>query len=304
MSYWHNIRSPSDVQQQNGKELDFAKAKALYESVKPIRGVREKLDLRPIGERKRSNERIVKVSDTEYYLTNTYSYRPTTITQPEPRSMTFRLNGDMEYLTIHTPHWITGNGERKNSTRPLSSSSDFYFYHYNLPTGLEMYNHRGRKYIKHGDQYYTIANGDVVFQRKVGGEWKPREVHSEVIHHIDRKKAKAVAGVITPLVEYLNIMVDMVEPEFHWGNQIDDEVWNHLLNYNGEPHEKWVTIAEKYRREITVREWDDEAVITETLDKTKLFDAVYKDAKKGAKPFKQVAIPLGQLCYDRYRNWL
>jgi hypothetical protein len=300
MSYWSSYRSPSDVQRENGKGLDFAKAKALYESVKPIRGVRLKHDIRPIGERNRTNERIVKVCDTEYFITNCYNYPNT----DSPRSMTFRLNGDMEYLTIHTPHWITSSGERKNSTRPLSLSSDFYFYHYNLPTGLEMYNHRGRKYVKHGDQYYTIANGDVVFQRKVGGEWKPREVHSEVIHHIDRKKAKAVAGVITPLLEYLNIMVDMVEDEFHWGNQIDDEVWHHLLNYNGEPHEKWVTLAEKYRREITSRDMNDAGIRTETLDKTKLFDAVYKDAKKGAKPFKQIAIPLGQLCYDRYRNWL
>ena len=132
MSYWHNIRSPSDVQQQNGKELDFAKAKALYESVHPIRGVRLKHDIRPIGERNRTNERIVKVCDTEYFLTNGYHYPNT----DSPRSMTFRLNGDMEYLTIHTPHWITGSGERKNSTRPLSSSSDFYFYHYNLQTVL------------------------------------------------------------------------------------------------------------------------------------------------------------------------
>jgi len=67
MSYGNwNARSPYAVQQYNGKPTDFAKAVERYESIKPLIGKRKSLDVRPLGERDRAWERIVKVSDTEY----------------------------------------------------------------------------------------------------------------------------------------------------------------------------------------------------------------------------------------------
>jgi hypothetical protein len=147
-------------------------------------------------------------------------------------------------------------------------------------------------------------NGDITFTRKQGEQnWMPLVVHREVVHHIDRKLKKEVANHVQPLVDYLNIMVDMVEEKYHWGKVFTNEDYKHLKNYNGQPSDKWVELAENYRRKIKEVTWNGN-VLKETFHKDRLKDLVLKDATVASQPFKQVEIPLGQLCYDRYRSWV
>jgi hypothetical protein len=275
-------------------------AEETYNRIKPLIGKRKALDIRPIGERYRHWERVSKVSDIEYYITNQGRWNPNQI---DARAMTFKIiDGYIEHLVIHIPHWLDGQGNRRNSTRPLSSSSDYYFYDYHLPRGLNMVNHRGRKYVKCDGQHYTLMEGDITFQRVGNAEWKPLVVHREVIHHIDRAKKKVVAEKVKPLMDYLNVMIDMVDTNYHWGITMDSEVWKHLENYNGEPHEKWVTLAERYKQKIRNIERNNKGDIVETFNKADLIGYVISDATRASKPFKQVEVPLGQLCYDRYRS--
>jgi hypothetical protein len=98
-------------------------------------------------------------------------------------------------------------------------------------------------------------------------------------------------------------MIDMVNEQYHWGVAMDGEVWKHLENYNGEPHESWVELAEKYKQKIKENAWDN-GVLNVSYNKARLEPEVLKDATKASKPFKQIEVPLGQLCYDRYRGWL
>lgn len=51
----------------------FREARDLYNSIKPLRGPRGHLDIRPVGPRRHTRFQIHKISDTEYSLTATYA---------------------------------------------------------------------------------------------------------------------------------------------------------------------------------------------------------------------------------------
>jgi hypothetical protein len=68
MSYYNSC-SPYDTQARNGRHFDFEKIKKHYHDTPPIRGKRKPENIRPVWQRNRCWERMVQVSDTEYYIT-------------------------------------------------------------------------------------------------------------------------------------------------------------------------------------------------------------------------------------------
>lgn len=232
MGYGWNTRSAEDVQRHNRSHYDFEKIKFKYENIKPLRGKRSHLDVRPHGERDRSHERIVKVSDNEYYITNTaYAYPET---HPEHyiernkehnRVMTFVMAGDIEYLTVHAPRQYWGEEMKKPfaERRLLDRSgfiapSNFYFYYYNLPVGLGMTKYGSKAYLEvrgeagSAHKYYTLMQGDVVLTRKQGEElFKPLVVHRERKLILDRTKTKEIRKQLEPFVNYVSIMAPLMD---------------------------------------------------------------------------------------------
>ena len=311
MSYYRQSCSPYDVQSAQGGAFTFATVKERYENTIPIRGKRKADNIRPIKRRDRSYERIVKVSDTEYYITfDGYKWR----TQHN-KAITWSLNEGMEFRTIHTPRksWDSKDPSQIYP-RYLSSASVFWFYDFNMPSGFNMVNYYVNKYVKYQDKHYTLEQGDIIFQRKEGAtEWQPLVVHRQFKHHIDKEKTKQLRQDIKPFLEYYDTMSGIVEAEHGWGNAIHraivkddwrsvfpDEVMSLFKPSEGNIPDSWLDMVEKYKYKITYRTYHEQATVEH---RGELEKAITKDLFELVKPCKAIEIPLGQVCIDRYKSW-
>jgi hypothetical protein len=306
------------VQSAQGGRFTFETVKDRYEKTIPLRGKRKEQNIRPINRRDRAYERIVKVSDTEYYVTfDAYTWRTA-----HNKAITWSLNNGMEFMTIHTPRKTWGNPSQAEwNTLPVyprtfSSASVFWFYDFNLPQGFNIANYYVNKYLKYNDKYYTIEKGDIVFQRKVGSnEWQPLVLHREFKHHIDRAQAKELKQTIKPFLDYFNIMVDVVEGKYEYGNYITrainpekpqevtpQQVWDAFKPSDTVP-DSWLLMTEAYKRQVTYSKRLDDGSWSETkIWKDDLPKAMLNHLYQSVKPFKQIEVPLGQKCIDRYKS--
>ena len=312
MSYYRASCSPYDVQSAQGGRFTFATVKERYENTIPIRGKRKADNIRPIKRRDRSCERIVKVSDNEYYITfDGYKWRT-----HHNKAITWSLNEGMEFMTIHTPRktWSSTDPTELHP-RYLSSASVFWFYDFNMPSGFSMVNHYVNKYVKYNDKCYTIEQGDIVFQRKEGEfDWQPLVVHRQFKHHIDKEKTKQLRQDIKPFLEYYDTMSGIVEGNYGWGNAIHraiigednwrgvspDEVVALFKPTDGNIPNEWLGMVEKYKQKITYRTYHEQSIVEH---RDELEKVLIKDLFELAKPCKAIEVPLGQLCIDRYKSW-
>lgn len=319
MGYYRQSCSPYDVQSAQGGRFTFETVKDRYEKTIPLRGKRKEQNIRPINRRDRAYERIVKVSDTEYYVTfDAYTWR-----NIHNRAMTWSLNNGMEFMTIHTPRKTWGNPTQSELLnlpvypRTFSSASVFWFYDFNLPHGFNMVNYYVNKYVKYNDKHYTIEKGDIVFQRKVGSnEWQPLVLHREFKHHIDRQQTKELKQTIKPFIEYFNLMSDVVEAKHEYGNCVakainpkeahtvtPQQVWDAFKPSDVVP-DSWLLMTESYKQQLTyIKRLDDGKWSESQLWKEDLPKELLKDLYKVVKPFKKIAVPLGDTCIDRYKSW-
>lgn len=324
MAYGYGGRNAYEVQRDNGRRFDFAKIKAHYESIKPINSKKRKhLDVRPIGERDRSWERVIKVNDNEYYLTcNAYPYYEIhSNAYKHTRAITLSLQGDKEVLTVHTPK--LGYDQEKLAPWHLSSPQTYYFYDFNLPVGLSMVNNKACKYVRldtgDGFKYFTLEKGDITFTRQVGHSlWSPLVVHRESVRNLDRQKTKEWRRLSKPLIEYLNIMMDMVEGKHiaSYKNPFMELDGVPIMDVfkqteDGNPPPQWFALAEYYKHRCTENRWEEYINErggkawnrTEIVDKSKLSGKLHKDLYKLVKPFAVKEVPLGEMCKDPYKGW-
>lgn len=304
MSYGNwNARSPEDVQRRNGVYTDFDMAVKRYESIKPLIGKRKSLDVRPTGERDRAWERIVKVSDTEYYLTCfEWGWRDRQKLEgnkvdEERRSITLKREGEVETIIVH------------NAKYGFTSPSTFYFYNCNLPQGMVMEKYRGSNYVrmlkedgKHS--YYVIDRGDITFYRPKGGTyWTPLVVHREVKHMLDRKLTKAIREKLTTFTEYARVMLPLVEAKYQWGASLGGAHWEDFVTLKNpeEIPESWLRAVAHYASRLGYYDWKNKVQVT---NEKGLIPMIQREAYKAAKPFKVEPVPLGELSFDRYRGWV
>ena len=179
-----------------------------------------------------------------------------------------------------------------------------------------MANHRANKYVRYNNQFYSIELGDIVFQRKQGAtEWQPLVVHREFKHTIDRTKAKELRQHIKPFMEYFNVVCDIVEAKYDWGNAISRTIHNgehgivkpeQALELfkpvdDGVP-DLWLTMAERYKHKIKSR-WYWGKPKEETYDYERLSKEICNDLFPILKPCKSEEVPLGKLINDKYKYW-
>lgn len=305
MSYGNwNARSPWEVQRQNGKARDFDGIKAHYESIKPLQGKRKSLDIRPIGERDRAWERVVKVSDTEYYLTcSAYIYNDNqkllgNEAREDYRAITFKQEGEVETIIVHKSRW------------GWMSPSLYYFYDFNLPAGMGLQKHRGTTYLKvlkPNEQihynYYTMDKGDVTFYRPKGGTyWTALHVYRETKHSLNRAKTKAIREELKDFIEYAKSIAPLVEAKHMWGSIVGND-WRAQLkreDKNTYP-ESWLDVVIRYAGRV---QRYDYTTRTYTCTEKGVVNAIYRDVYKIEKPFDTEVIELGQLSHDPYRGWV
>lgn len=303
MSYGNwNARSPEEVQRKNGIRTDFDMAVKRHDGILTLRGKRKSLDIRPCTERDRTWERIVKVSDTEYFLTCfEWGWRDNQRLEgnkvdDERRAITLKREGEVETIIIH------------NAQYGFTSPSTFHFYYYNLPQGMDMTKYRGSNYVRvlkesGGYNYYVIDKGDITFYRPKGGTyWTPLVVHREVKHTLDRKLTKVVREKIKPFVEYARVMLPLVEPKYQWGTTLGGAKWEEFMQTEGdEIPESWLTAVAHYASRLNQYDYTTR---TYTMNEKGLIPMIQREAYKAAKPFKVEVVPLGELSYDRYRGWV
>ena len=313
MGYYRQSCSPYDVQSAQGQKFDFEKVKKRYEDTVPLRGRRRAENIRPINRRDRSYERIVKVSENEYYVT----FDAWRGSGKHNKAITWCLNDGMETMTIHTPRRVWSGTNNELHPRTLSSSSVFWFYNFNMPSYFKMENHRSNKYVCYQDKYYSIELGDIVFQRKQGNSnWLPLVVHREFKHHLDRKQTKELRESIKPFMAYFDLMCDIVDSQWEYGNPIYKALAGDVQDAvvkpeqaralfkpkeDGSVPDEWLRMVERYKHKITRRYY--RAKDADALERYKLGNEVCKDLFSLAKPCKTIEVPIGTLTNDRYKGW-
>jgi hypothetical protein len=257
---------------------------------------------------------MVKVSDTEYYVTfDAYQHR--TI---HNKAITWSLNNSIEFMTIHTPRKNWGQTPSMDlNPRAFSSSSTFWFYNFNLPHDFGMANHRASKYVRYDNKFYTIELGDITFQRKVGEKhWLPLLVHREFKHTLDRTQTKQLRESIKPFIDYFDLMSNIVEGSGRWdyGNPIykavvgdqdrtiypDEVVALFKPAQDGSVPDGWLGMVERYKHRITGYSYQNRS---NTFERHRLPKEICNDLFRIVKPCTKTEVPLGTLTHDRYKQW-
>ena len=308
-----NARSSQGVQGANGQSFTFDTIREQYENTKPIRGKRECLNIRPVGERNRTHERIIKVSDFEYYLTcNSWARvdKDGSHRDNHCRVITFQKDqwGHGESIIVHVPKSSRGN----NAPDWLNSPSMFWFYHYKMPKNFAMHNHRGKKYLAFSrdgqTSYYPLFIGDLVFYKQdSSSDFRPIQVHREFKRELDKEQTKQLRKQIEPFVNYVHTMIDIVENDKYCsGNPLYNIPLETL--FKQDPDQTWFELVEVYKRRIKDTNYvrdpiTRELIYTTEYKKHNLKKHIYNNLYRKVKPFKITEVPIGELCYDKFANW-
>lgn len=342
MGFGWNTRDGETVQRHNGQAYTFDKIAERYESIVPIRGKRKAQNIRPHGERARCWERIVKVNDSEYFLTNNaYSYYDKYGYSP-CRAITFKRNDDKtEVVIVHTPRQYWGEKpEDRERMLPsqLRNPSSFYFYSHNLPESLSMVKHHSKNYLRvrvedgcddSAFKYYTLDKGDVHLTRQVGEKYfKPLIVHREMYRRLDRTKTKALREELKDFKEYVRVMLPLTEhdrqgmyetpirwamrdktPDHNYYGDSDfakechGKGWRGL--FTGEPSDMWFKLVQYYKYQCRTHTWNRETrdyVYIEPSPET-VMRLITNQVYAVEKPLHEEPVELGVRTFDKYRNW-
>jgi len=340
MGFGWNTRSAEDVQHHNGRAYTFDKIAKRYEEIVPLRGKRKAMDIRPHGERRRDWERVVKVNDNEYYLTNSaYAYYESN-GYTAHRAITFKRDDvGNETITVHTPRrWWGEKPEDRQILMPkqLGVPSWFFFYNYNLPDGLGMYKYYNKNYLEvqnsdntNDTSFYILEKGDVTVTRQVGDKYfKPLVVHREFKRSLDRKKTKAIREELQDFKDYLQVMLPLAEanrysmysPPLYWATRdvakkadiyvsggIAEECfgkgWRGL--FTGEPNELTFKLVQYYKHQCARRIWNSETRDYDELPVSPevVMKNIYRNVYEIEKPLHEEPVELGVRTNDAYKNW-
>lgn len=345
MSFGNWARSPEEVQRDNGGRYDFDKIAQKYEDTAPIKGKkRGHLNIRPNGERSRCWERIIKVSDEEYYLTNDayrwYECNPDDKhRRPHSRAITFKKYGNMETIILHTPRKMWGqNPGTELYPRDLGTPSKFYFYQYNLPTGIDMVKHYSKNYVAlqvDGEPsdwtshkaYYTLDKGDIHLVRQEGDKlFKPLIVHREVHRSLDRKKTKALREELKPFIDYVRVMLPLAPRDRqgwygttpldlynHEASQYDKDLkkycsgktWREIVGAKDEVPDQWFQLVQYYKAKCGRQTYNFETRAYDDIEATPqaVMNFIAREVYKQERPFHEEPVELGKKTFDIYRNW-
>jgi hypothetical protein len=176
-------------------------------------------------------------------------------------------------------------------------------------------------------RYYTVDKGDVVLTRGALDKfYKPLVVHREFKRSLDRKKTKAIREELSSFVEYVRVMMPIVEadrqsmysPPMYWAHQKDVEHlyvsggiakecmgkgWRGL--FTGEPDELSFKLVQYYKAMCNRSVWNPESRSYDLIDATPQQIAKYiaNEVYKYEKPLHEEPVELGVKTFDRYRNW-
>jgi hypothetical protein len=144
----------------------FALIEDLYNKVKPLRGKKHGgKDVRPIGDRKRPHERIVKISDDCYAISDGWNYGDPIFGRSWPKDSK-PSNDDLEFFApiVWRRHEDgTETIKVRNADGPYSHQGRYAFINRCLPRGLAFsLGQHGRQYVYAYGTKYFLAKGTTV----------------------------------------------------------------------------------------------------------------------------------------------
>lgn len=137
-----------------------------YERITPLRGANNVgKDIRPIGDRKRKFERIVKVSDNCYALSDGWHYGDDVFKAwyrnaeytPTPKDMAFYAP-----IVWHKHKDGTETVTMRNGSGPHTHCMRYAFLYRHSPRGLYFRNRNGKHFIEAAGKTYYLAKGATV----------------------------------------------------------------------------------------------------------------------------------------------
>jgi hypothetical protein len=165
----------------------FAEVADMYERITPMRGDKNiGKDIRPIGDRNRKYERIVKISNScyalsdgwhygddygSYWLYNNTDYRPTLKDMERYAPIVWRKKRDgTELVTFRNAH-----GEGAHNLR-------YAFLYRHTPRGIDFKVNNGRQFLAVGGKDYYLAKGHTVPRVIYDKVKQDAAVHAKNVH--------------------------------------------------------------------------------------------------------------------------
>jgi hypothetical protein len=144
----------------------FADVARWYETTTPLRG-KDNVgkDIRPIGDRKRKYERIVKVSDNCYALSDGWHYGDDVFKAWYRNAEYTPTSKDMEFYApiVWRKHKDgTETVTMRNGSGSGAHNMRYAFLYRHSPRGLRFRNHNGKHFIQAGVKEYFLAKGTTV----------------------------------------------------------------------------------------------------------------------------------------------
>ena len=146
---------------------NFEQVEAHYDNIKPVVSkchTREQ-DVRPIGDRKRKEERIIKISEHCYALVNGYEYGDP-VFPPWGQQTTTITKDEIEFYAaiVWRKHRDgTTTVKIRNGSGPWNHNSRYAFLNRHTPRGMGFVVNNGKHYIRvHGGDPIYLAKGRTV----------------------------------------------------------------------------------------------------------------------------------------------
>ena len=182
----------------------FAEVEAHYNNTKPLRGKdNADKDIRPIGDRKRKYERIVKVSDNCYALSDGFHYGDEHFLRwTHGVGYKSTLDDMAFYAPIVWRRYRDGTEEvtMRNGSGPAQHSMRYAFLWRHSPKGLWFRNRNGKHFIESaitGSSYF-LAKGTTV----------PRPVWEEAQKELKRMKTGDTISWRRKYIEWMRVKDD------------------------------------------------------------------------------------------------
>ena len=144
----------------------FDAVASYYERIKPLRGANNVgKDIRPIGDRKRKHERIVKVSDNCYALSDGWHYGDDVFKAWYRNAEYTPTSKDMEFYApiVWRKHKDgTETVTMRNGSGSGAHNMRYAFLYRHSPKGLHFRNRSGKHFIAAADKTYYLAKGTTV----------------------------------------------------------------------------------------------------------------------------------------------
>ena len=265
-TYIEKRRQKMSYRNYSPRLSSFAEVEATYNDVKPMvsKNHTKEQNLRPIGDRSRKWERIIKVNDKKYILNNgevdVLSFWGGYI-----QDSIYRSKPTMEEIEALAPIVWTIDDEGnefikiRNGSGGSAHMSRYTFLEHNLPKQMAFIVDNGKQYIRTGSDRHFLPKSDYFWGNKNSKEdgrqlhfvrmagttkWLPEGNTFQFTSpkkRIDKARKAKLKGAIDSMWDYISAMwqlIDSNDPyDYNRHTQLQGEMQEAFAKWSGKPKE-------------------------------------------------------------------